>query len=170
MSDATITLPDPMGMITVRGDLDGIGTAVTAVTGAEMPGRRLSAEGARGRVHWMSPDELLVTCDHDAAPGLAADLTEALADRFATVAVVSDARVVIDLTGPDADDVLATLTPADLTALAPTEVRRTRLAQIAAAFWRIEGGYRIVAFRSMATYLHDILANATGAHPAVQDR
>jgi sarcosine oxidase subunit gamma len=168
MRDATARPAAPMGMVTIRGDLGAIGPAVALATGCPIPDPRLSTMGDEDRLLWMSPDELLLLCPDGTSSGRVGSVTEALADAFATVADLSDARVAWDLLGPDAGEALATLTPADLTALAPTEVRRTRLAQIPAAFWAIDDGYRIVAFRSVEGYLRDLLANATGAVPAVQ--
>lgn len=168
MRDATVRPVGPLGMVTIRGDLAAIAEGIAGVTGCAVPDRRLSTTSDADHLLWMSPDELLLICPVAEAGRRVQALTDALADTFATIVDIGDARLAYDLTGPEADDVLATLTPADLTALAPAEIRRTRLAQIPAAFWHIEGGYRIVAFRSVATYLHDLLTNATGAVPAVQ--
>ncbi len=52
------------------------------------------------------------------------------------------------------------LSPTDLAALEPGELRRTRLAQVAAAFWAEEGGFRLVAFRSVAAYVMGLLAHS----------
>ncbi len=49
---------------------------------------------------------------------------------------VSDARAVFRIEGAKADQVLAKLCPVDLATLEPGELRRTRAAQVAAAFWR----------------------------------
>jgi sarcosine oxidase subunit gamma len=168
MRDAILRPAGPIGMVAIRGDLAEIGDAVAHVTGCALPEPRLSTASGTDRLLWMAPDELLLLCPPAEVEARVGALADSRGKVFATVVDVSDARIAYDLTGPDAGDALATLTPADLTALAPTEIRRTRLAQIPAAFWRIEDGYRIVAFRSVATYLHDLLANATGAAPALQ--
>ena len=77
---------------------------------------------------------------------------------------VSDARAVFRLTGDldAAREVLAKLTPADLspTAFGEGEVRRTKLGQVAAAFWIEDGGITLVSFRSVAAYVFDLLSNA----------
>ncbi|MEM8822820.1 MAG: sarcosine oxidase subunit gamma [Pseudomonadota bacterium] len=168
MSDTEITALAPMGMITLRGDLETLGRAVEAVTACPLPDRRLSTAAGAHRVLWMSPDELMLLTGYDEAPALAASLTNALAAEFATVAVVSDARAVFDITGPGARQVITSLAPVDLRALAETEVRRTRLAQIPAAFWRTGDGFRLICFRSVAKYAEDVLRNAAGTHPMVQ--
>ncbi|MFO6463348.1 sarcosine oxidase subunit gamma [Jannaschia sp. KMU-145] len=160
MSDVTVEALPPLGMITLRGDLDTLGPAVTDVTGFARPDQRMRTEAGGHGCLWMSPDELLVTCDYDAAPGVAVRLTDALGDAFATVAVVSDARAVFAVTGQGAEAVLSRLVPVDFDRLAPTEVRRTRMAQIPAAIWREGEGWRVVCFRSVAVYAEGLLRNA----------
>ena len=153
------------GMITVRGDLEdaGLRAAVTGVTGTGFPDRRAAViDGARG-VLWMSPDEIMVLVPYAEAAEAETTLSEALKGVHALVADVSDARAVLSLSGEDARDVLARLTPADLrsASFGPGEVRRTRLAQVPAAFWMTgEDSFEIVCFRSVAVYVFDILANA----------
>ena len=68
-----------------------------------------------GRVTlWLGPDEWLVLAPHERFPSLAADLDRALAPRHRSVVDVSANRVVLQLRGPDALDVLATGCPIDL--------------------------------------------------------
>ncbi|WP_298432031.1 sarcosine oxidase subunit gamma [uncultured Jannaschia sp.] len=160
MSDVTVEALPPVGMITLRGDLDTLGAAVADVTGCDRPDQRLRTEAGDHGCLWMSPDELLVTCGYDAAPEIAARLTDALGDAFATVAVVSDARAVFAMTGQGAEAVLARLMPVDFDRMAPTEVRRTRMAQIPAALWREGECWRVVCFRSVAGYAEGLLRNA----------
>ena len=59
-----------------------------------------------------------------------------------------------------AQSVLAKLTPTDFAALNPMELRRTRLAQVAAAFWLEGGGATVVCFASVAQYMFDLLSHA----------
>jgi sarcosine oxidase subunit gamma len=73
---------------------------------------------------------------------------------------VSDARAVFRIEGAKAEQVLAKLCPADLAALAPAEMRRTRAAQVAVAFWRQDNGFTLVSFRSVAGYVMGLLSNA----------
>lgn len=165
----TVTEAGPVGMITVRGDLgtakvaQKVAAAIRTATGCAVPGQGAVSSAADKRVAWMSPDELLVFCAHDAAPGLAAALDKALAGTHALVAEVSDARAVFRLQGAAVREVLAKLTPADVSpaAFGPGQMRRTRLAQVAAAFHMLgETEVEIVAFRSVAGYVFDLLANA----------
>jgi sarcosine oxidase subunit gamma len=154
------------GMVTLRADLGAakVGKAVKAAVGVDVPGpRRAAFAGDRGAL-WMSPDELLLVTPHGQAPAAVAGLAKALAGIHHLAVEVSDARAVFRLTG-DLDavrEVLAKLTPADLRpgVFEAGEVRRTRLAQAAAAFWIEDGGVTLVCFRSVARYVFDLLANA----------
>ncbi|MBU3028557.1 sarcosine oxidase subunit gamma [Paracoccus marinaquae] len=157
---ATITRRDGFGMVTIRADLDRSGDAIAEAAGLAIPGvTRITSDGSRS-LGWMSPDELLLILPAAETGAAIAALTGALTGEHALVVDVSDARAVFDLTGPHAGDVIAKLSPADLDALPADGLRRSRAAQTAAAFWRIEGGFRLIGFRSTAQYLDLILRNA----------
>lgn len=156
---ATIREIGPLGMITLRAkaDVQGLAAAVTAVTGTPLPDRRriaINGGAATGKAAlWMSPDEYLLILPYaDVAAALGA-LTAALAGEHVLAVDVSDARAVFRIEGARADEVLMKLAPVDLPTLAEAEVRRTRLAQVAAAFWREGDGYTLVSFRSVAGYV-----------------
>ncbi len=149
-------------MIAIRADLSADGAAIARAVGAPLP-QPLRFEVGEGRgLGWMSPDELLATCGYDAAPALAQAVRDALAGRHALVATVSDMRSAFAVEGDGARDVLAKLSPADLTARAapPGAFRRTRLAQIPAAIRMEEGGATVLCFRSHARHAYDILRAA----------
>jgi sarcosine oxidase subunit gamma len=149
------------GMVTLRTDLAEAAGAVKKVTGASMPDRRAISAGKAAMVAWMSPDELLILCDQGAADGIVADLGAALKGTHHLAVNVSDARAMFILTGERGAlrDVLAKITPADMAALAPGEMRRTRLQQVPAAIWfESETEARVVCFRSVAQYVFDLLA------------
>lgn len=146
----------PTGMVTLRADLDA-----AAKAGIAVPERRVSKDGTL----WMSPDELLILCDRDAAADKVAEVSGALKDAHHLAVDVSDARVMFRLTGegPLLRETLAKLSPADLRAasLPVGEVRRTRLAQVAGAFWfEAEGEARLICFRSVADYVIGLLKHA----------
>lgn len=148
------------GMITLRGDLSSplLAEALLDQTGCAMPDRRRLSTGARGKVAWMSPDELLVLVDYTRADAVAAALNTALAGGFFTAANVSDARAMVSIIGPQARDVLAKLCPVDFADFAVGQVRRTRLAQVAAALWREDQDrWTLVCFRSVAGYVWGVL-------------
>ncbi len=158
------------GMITVRGDLSGsaFAGAVRAATGCDMPQPREIVHGGDASVGWMSPDELLLLVPHDSTAAVVADLSRDLAGVHHLAVDVSDARAVLCVEGTGAREVLARLCPADLSpaALGPGELRRTRLAQIPAAFWiDPAGGITLVCFRSVARYTFDVVSDAANAAP-----
>ncbi len=154
------------GMVTLRADLGAakVKKAVKDAIGTDIPATRKAAHaGGRGAL-WMSPDELLLLVPHAEAPALAARLGKALAGVHHLAVEVSDARAVFRLTGDldAAREVLAKLTPTDVSpaAFGAGEVRRTKLGQVAAAFWIEDGGITVVSFRSVARYVFDLLSNA----------
>ena len=148
------------GMITVRGDLGSAAMkkAVKAATGTAVPAPRRIAVAGDKAAAWMSPDELLVMVPYEAANETVATLEKALAGEHHLVADVSDARAVFTVTGARAAEVLMKLCPVDMGALAEGEIRRTRAAQVAAAFWK-SGPEEItlVSFRSVAGYVIGLL-------------
>ena len=165
MSEVVVDRLEPLGMIVLRGDPETLGAATREILALDVPDARMSRADARGRLVWMSPDELLFVGAYDEVPDIALRLREALGDAFATVAVVSDARAAFDLTGGDPRDVLAKLMPVDFGAMAEAEVRRSRMAQVAAACWREGAAWRVVCFRSVADYAEALLRNAAATPP-----
>jgi sarcosine oxidase subunit gamma len=162
---ASISERGPSGMVTLRGDLSSIDlqTAVRALTGCAMPDvRKITFDGDRS-VAWMSPDELMLFSTHEDAAGLAADLADALKDSHHLAVNVSDARAIFRLTGPGARAVLAKGAPVDLAPdpFGPGDFRRTRLGQVAAAFWMVEDDvFDLMCFRSVGGFVGDWLENA----------
>ncbi len=157
---ATVAEAGLRGMITVRGDLaaSAMKKAVKVAAGTAMPApRRIEIAGDRAAA-WMSPDELLILVPYEAAAATVAALEGALAGTHHLVADVSDARAVFTISGAKADQVLMKLCPADLATLAEGEVRRTRAAQVAAAFWKSgPEEFTLVSFRSVAAYVMGLL-------------
>ncbi len=166
--DGLVSISDagPRGMITVRGDLASVDlkNAVTGLAGVDFPGQRgANSVGERG-ILWMSPDELMLLVPYAEAAEVEAVVAKALKSEHHLVANVSDARCLFEISGPRVRAVLAKLTPADLhpTSLGPGEVRRTRLAQVPAAFWlQDEETAQLICFRSVAAYVFDLLAIAS---------
>lgn len=158
---ATVTRVDGLAMITIRADLARSGDAIAEAAGLALPqATRITTDGARW-LGWMSPDELLLILPAQDRTGAQSALEQALTGEHTLVADVSDARVIFDVIGPDAADVIAKLSPADLQSMPADGLRRSRAAQTAAGFWRIEGGFRLFGFRSTADYLQLILQNAS---------
>lgn len=153
----------PCGMVTLRGDLaaPGIAAALRDVTGLAVPERRRVTRAGDHSALWMSPDELLILLPHGKARAAEQALGAALAGTHHLAVEVSDARALLRLQGPDAAlrEVLAKLAPVDMDLFTLGEVRRTRLGQIACAFWMPDPGVvHLICFRSVARYAFDLLA------------
>lgn len=153
------------GMITLRGDLSSttLRAAVKSATGADMPEPRKITFGKLGTAAWMSPDELLLIVDYTAADAITAELGKALKGEHHMAVNVSDARAVFHLRGQGAREVLAKGAPVDLSPAAFNvgDLRRTRIGQLAAAFWMLEDEtIEVVCFRSVGEFLFDWLCNA----------
>ena len=162
---ATIADAGPSGMITLRGDLSAakLVRAVRATIDADVPGVRQAKFTGNTGVCWMSPDEVLILCDYGDASNLVAKLQKALAGMHHLATNVSDARARITVSGVDAREVLAKLTPADVSpaAFGPGQFCRSRLAQVPAAFWMADDEtFEVICFRSVAQYVFDILKTA----------
>ncbi len=153
------------GMITLRGDLSStkVKNAATGAASVDFPGMgECNCVDEKG-VAWMSPDELLVMTPYADAQPAAEKIAKTLAKTHALVANVSDARAVFFIRGPNAREVIAKLAPVDLSPdrFKPGQFRRTRLAQVPAAFWmRDAETFELICFRSVAGYVFDLLCNA----------
>ncbi|WP_353472111.1 sarcosine oxidase subunit gamma family protein [Salipiger sp. H15] len=163
----TVRETGPCGMIALRGDLSDPAFAgpVEALARCTLPGR-WQASGTGGReLLWMSPDELLLLLPYGEARAAAAKLQAALDGQgvHALVQDVSDMRIRLSLSGAHLREALARLTPADMapSALAPGMLRRTRIAQVAAAVRIVsETEAEVFCFRSVADYAFRLLSGA----------
>jgi sarcosine oxidase subunit gamma len=161
VGSATISEAGLRGMITLRADLASraLSKALKA-EGLAVPDQRRCTSKGDLACAWMSPDELLIMCPHAAAEALVAKLSKALSAEHALVVNVSDARAVFEVSGPAAREVIAKLSPVDLwpASFQAGQIRRTRLAQVPAAFWmRSDGAIELICFRSVAHYVFDLL-------------
>ena len=152
----------PLGMISLRAkpEVKGLAKAVKAAVGLAVPAPRRIVATADKAVGWMSPDEYLLVLPYAQTGAAMAAIASAMGADHHLAAVVSDARAVFDVTGAKADQVLRKLCPVDFDALSPGELRRTRAAQVAAAFWAIDDGFRVVCFRSVAGYVLGLLTQS----------
>ena len=161
----SITESAPRGMITLRGDLESakLKKAVKAVAGCTVPAQRRAETKGECTVTWMSPDELLIMLPYEGVSAALEELTKGLKGEHHLAVDVSDARSLFKLEGDAIHEVLAKLAPIDLhpDSFGADDFRRTRLAQVPAAFWMAEDGiFWVVCFRSVAQYVFDLLANA----------
>ena len=151
------------GMITLRGDLAdaGVQKVVKSVMGAGVPATLAVTDADAGQILWMSPDELMIVCAYDRADQVVSDLIAALGETHSMVVNVSDARAVFDLNGSATPEIIAKLAPIDMKAMQAGTVRRTRFAQIPAAFWMTSNdSARIICFRSVGEYMFNQLRNS----------
>ncbi|QQA41267.1 sarcosine oxidase subunit gamma [Pelagovum pacificum] len=168
MSDVSVSRQPLRGMISLRGDLssDALRGACKTVTGAEIPDMRGATLAGEGGIAWMSPDELLLLTPIDAVPSAIGQLSDSLSGTHHMATDLSDARAVFRLSGSGWREVVARLSPADAApaALPPGTMRRTRLAQVAAAIWvRSETEAEVFCFASVADYVEGLLQNAAAS-------
>lgn len=174
---AEITECGLQGMITLRGDLSAraLKAGATQAGGAKMPAQGQANVSGENGLCWMSPDELLILCPYGEVETRLDALTTKLGDMFALALNVSDARAMFRVSGPSAREVLAKLCPVDMSphAFTPGMFRRTRMAQVPAAFWmEADESLRIICFRSTADYVFGVLRAAaqTGSGVGFFDR
>lgn len=151
----------PVGMITLRAKgLKSLDKAVKATVGTMVPAqRRIEVNGDKACA-WMSPDEYLLVMPYAEVARAMAALAKSLQGQHYLAVDVSDARAVFRIEGPHAADVLRKLVPADIDSLEPAELRRTRAAQVAVAFWHQDAGFTLVCFRSVAGYVIGLLSHS----------
>ena len=156
------------GMITLRGDLANkkLQSVCKSVTGQSFPkSGKATVDGTSG-LAWMSPDEVLVMVPYDQVGQTVAAIDAALSGQHYLAENVSDARALIYVEGEFAVEVLAKLAPVDLhpETFGPGDFRRTRLGQVAAAFWMVDRDTcQVICFRSVAEYTFDLLAASAKA-------
>ena len=158
---ATVREIGPLGMITLRATLSSpVLAKALAGVGLALPApRRILRQGSRA-AGWMSPDELLIVLPHSEVAEVIASLSSALKGEHHLVADISDARAVFRIEGAQAVQVLAKLCPVDLDRLEPGELRRSRAAQVACAFWAEDDGFTLICFRSVAGYVMGLLTHS----------
>lgn len=166
--EVTIREAGLRGMITLRGDLTArkVKVVCAKLTGVDFPAQgKANCEGGQG-LCWMSPDEVLVLVPYDEAPRAVAQISAALKGTHFLAENVSDARAALIVEGEFCREVIAKLAPVNLhpNSFKPGDFRRTRLGQVAAAFWmRDEDTFEVICFRSVAEYAFDLLAASAKA-------
>ncbi len=166
--EVTIREAGLRGMITLRGDLTDtkLKAACTGLSGVDMPGPgQANCVGEKG-LCWMSPDEMLVLVPYAEVTAALEVLAKALKGKHYLAEPVSDARAMFFVEGEFAREVISKLAPVDLhpDTFKPGDFRRTRLGQVAAAFWmRDEDTFEVICFRSVADYAFDLLAASAKA-------
>jgi sarcosine oxidase subunit gamma len=152
----------PLGMISLRAkpDVAELAAAVKAAVGTKVPAQRRIEIAGNKACGWMSPDEYILILPYGETGAAMDAIAKAMGSAHHLAAVVSDARAVFRVEGDKAAQVLAKLCPVDFDTLAEGELRRTRAAQVAAAFWKDGNGYTVVCFRSVASYVMGLLSHS----------
>ncbi|AWN48711.1 sarcosine oxidase subunit gamma [Methylobacterium terrae] len=120
----------------------------------------------------LGPDEWLIGCDEAEADHLPSAVAADLGERAHAIVDVSHRNVGIDVSGPLAAVALNAGCPLDLgeAAFPPGAATRTLLGKAEIVLIRRPGSeprYRVECWRSFATYVHGLLAEAAlGAGPA----
>ncbi len=158
------------GMITLRGDLADpkIAAICRDLTGHDLPAKGHATTTGETGLAWMSPDEVLILVPYATSEVALSMAQEALKGSHFLAFDVSDARAMFQLTGKYVHEILAKLAPVDLDpAHFPVgRLRRSRLGQVAAAFWKVDqDSFRVVCFRSVADYTFNLLAASAKAGP-----
>ncbi|MEO8531584.1 MAG: sarcosine oxidase subunit gamma family protein [Deltaproteobacteria bacterium] len=114
-------------------------------------------------IAWMATDELLILCPEERRDVLVASIKGASDGADLLITDVSDIRMQFTLSGGPLREVLARITPADVSqsALPVGMFRRSMIGQIAAAFWfSAPNQAQVLCFRSVGDYVEDVLKNA----------
>ena len=145
------------GMVSLRVDPASPAAArVAAVLGAPLPTSCAEVTGAGAhQALWLGPDEWLVVTTTDAT-ALADQLVAALGEDPGLALDVSANRTVLELTGPQAREVLEKGCPVDLhpRAFEPGRAVPTTLARVPVLLWQTgEESYRLLPRSSFADYV-----------------
>ncbi len=170
--DAHVQKSPQTGMLTLRADLSNKKTqaCIKKLFGIAVPDTGRINVKEEYAVAWMSPDELLLLMPMESVQSVNLQLSKALNGSHHLLVQVSDARSIFTISGEDATEVLAKLTPADVShrAFGPGTIRRSRLAQVPVAFWQNENQeITLVCFRSVSEYVLGLLKNAAQTNSRV---
>ena len=169
-ADVTVSDMGLQGMIALRGDLSAksLRAVCTKLTGTTFPDQGQIAINGQNALCWMSTDEVLLIVPYGSVRSALDAIAKALNGQHHLASNVSDARAMIMFNGPYVRDVLAKLAPVDLhsDSFQVGDFRRSRLGQVAAAFWMEDDQtFRVICFRSVAEYTFDLLAASAKAGP-----
>ncbi len=164
-----VMLRDPgfTGQIDLRGDAAdaGFADAVRQALGFALPTapNTVSGGGERAALS-LSPDEWLIVVPFDARAETFRTLRDALAGRHVSVTDVSANRVVFELAGPKAREVIAKGCGLDLhpRSFGPGRCAQTVLARSQALVWQTDETptFRLLVRPSFAGYVADFLVDA----------
>ena len=134
-------------------------TAVESVVGPLPLAPNTVSGGADAAVLWLGPDEWLVYGPADGAQALVSQLVTATDGRDVSVVDVSANRTTLELSGPNAREILQSGCPIDLDprAFRPGRCAQTLLARANVILWQVSDGpdpvYRLLVRPSFAGYV-----------------
>lgn len=163
---AQVARIDDIGMITIRAEFSdaNIATSLESSCGIAVPDMRGVTQSEEAKLIWMSPDELLWVGPSEQTAPLLAKLERGLAGVHHLAQDMSHARALFRISGNACREVIAKGAPVDLSpeVFGSGQVRRTRLGQVACAFWMSgEAQFDLVCFASVAGFVNEWLENAS---------
>ena len=163
--DAKLAItPHPFGTrFSFRGDQNAASLASKAF-GATLPSTLLKAEtkGTRTAIS-LGPDEWLLIAEDGVADELARDIAEALGDHFHSLVDISHRNTSFDVSGAEAETVLATGNPLDLhlSAFPVGMATRTIFSKAEIVLWRkSEDTFNVSLWRSFVPFVWGLLTEA----------
>ena len=146
---------DGLSLTVLRGSGAAFRAAVAGVLGFELPETPNTAAAGQGL--WLGPDEWLAVSEAD----MTGALEEALEGQHCAIVDVSEARAVLELSGTDVIDILASGCRLDLQAVESGSCAQTALARAHVLLESREGGvWRLFVSRSFAVYMRAWIEDA----------
>jgi methylglutamate dehydrogenase subunit D len=147
-----------------RGQKDALADRMAQSFGLTLPAANKTTQGQGVRLISVGPGKYLALAEADAAHGLIASLEEKL-ENIAAVVDQSDARAIVEISGPRARDALAKGVMIDLDdrVFGNDDSATTLAAQLWITLWTENGKptYRLAVFRAFgADMLHWLTASA----------
>ncbi len=149
-----------LGFLNLRGKSNntGLQAATLKVLGCEPPVEaNTMIESGDNRIYWLGPDEWLIVTPTGQQTQLATDLRAALKGVFSSVVDYSSGLTLLEISGDNAANLLASDCPLDLhpRVFKPGQCAQTRLAKagMTIAPMRDGKGFEVIIRRSFADYL-----------------
>jgi sarcosine oxidase subunit gamma len=149
-----------LGYVNLRGKSNntGIHAACLKVLGCEPPVEANTViESGDYRIYWLGPDEWLIVTPTDQQAKLEAELRAALKGVFSSVVDNSSGLTMLEISGDNAAQLLASDCPLDLhpRVFKAGQCAQTRLAKagMIIAPMRKESGFEVIVRRSFADYI-----------------
>lgn len=160
------------GKLNIRGDAgnDQFGGAILSVLNLDLPiSPNTVSEADSRRLYWLGPDEWLLHCDLDRAQALGNSLREACGELHAAITEVSDYYTVLQLVGPQAEQLIRKGCPLDIhpDVFAANDFAQTRFGHASILLHKLDDGqtWNIQVRWTYAEYVWDYLVSGMAALP-----